>query len=91
MDPVVIVSGFRTPCGGLLGELSPLKAPQLGAAVIKAILEKTGLDAGDIHEVLMGNVLSAGIGQGPARQASRLAGIPDWVGATTLNKLCGSG
>ena len=91
MDPIVIVSGFRTACGGLMGDLGTVSAPELGAAVIKAAVKQAGIDQADIHEVIMGNVLSAGVGQGPARQASRQAGIPDHVGATTVNKLCGSG
>lgn len=91
MDPVVIVSGVRTACGGLLGSLSAVSAPALGAAVIREALERSGVPKEEVHEVIMGNVLSAGIGQGPARQASRQAGLPDHVGATTVNKLCGSG
>lgn len=91
MDPIVIVSGVRTPCGALLGELSTVSAPELGAVVIQEALARAGVTGSEVHEVIMGNVLSAGIGQAPARQASRQAGVPDHVGATTINKLCGSG
>jgi len=88
----VILSAARTPSGRFQGGLSPLSATQLGAAVIKAAAERTGLkNLEDIDETLMGNVVSAGLGQAPARQASILAGIPPTVGATTVNKVCGSG
>ena len=88
----VILSAARTPSGRFQGGLSPLSATQLGAAVIKAAVERSGLkNLEDIDETLMGNVVSAGLGQAPARQASILAGIPPTVGATTVNKVCGSG
>ena len=88
----VILSAARTPSGRFQGGLSPLSATQLGAAVIKAAIERAGLkNLEDIDETLMGNVVSAGLGQAPARQASILAGIPPTVGATTVNKVCGSG
>ena len=88
----VILSAARTPSGRFQGALSPLSAPQLGAAVIKAAAERAGLkNLDDIDETLMGNVISSGLGQAPARQASILAGIPSTVGATTINKVCGSG
>lgn len=88
----VILSAARTPSGRFQGALSPLSAIQLGAVVIKAAAERAGLkNLEDIDETLMGNVVSAGLGQAPARQASILAGIPPTVGATTLNKVCGSG
>ena len=88
----VILSAARTPSGRFQGGLSPLSATQLGAAVIKAAAERAGLkNLEDIDETLMGNVVSAGLGQAPARQASILAGIPPTVGATTVNKVCGSG
>ena len=88
----VILSAARTPSGRFQGGLSSLSATHLGAAVIKAAAERAGLkNLGDIDETLMGNVVSAGLGQAPARQASILAGIPPTVGATTLNKVCGSG
>ncbi|UNK47995.1 acetyl-CoA C-acyltransferase [Lysobacter sp. S4-A87] len=90
-DPIVIVSAVRTPQGRFLGDLSPLTAPQLGAHVISAALARAGLAPERIDEVLMGCVLPAGQGQAPARQASRAAGLPDAVGATTVNKVCGSG
>jgi acetyl-CoA C-acetyltransferase len=88
----VILSAARTPSGRFQGGLSRLSATQLGAAVIKAAAERAGLkNLKDIDETLMGNVVSAGLGQAPARQASILAGIPPTVGATTVNKVCGSG
>jgi acetyl-CoA C-acetyltransferase len=90
-DSVVIVSGARTPMGGFLGELSTVSATDLGAVAIKEAVKRSGIDPSDIQEVLMGNVLSAGLKQGPARQAMRKAGVPDSVAATTVNKLCGSG
>ncbi|GGF34279.1 acetyl-CoA acetyltransferase [Aliidongia dinghuensis] len=90
-DPVVIVAAARTPLGRFQGELSPLAAPQLGAHVIRAALERAKLAPGRIDEVLMGCVLPAGQGQAPARQAARGAGLPDATGATTVNKVCGSG
>src|SRR6201986_3718698 len=90
-DPVVIVSAVRTPLGRFQGELSALAAPQLGAHVIRAALDRAGLAPERIDEVLMGCVLPAGQGQAPARQAARGAGLPDAVGATTVNKVCGSG
>lgn len=88
----VILSAARTPSGRFRGALSPLSATQLGAAVIKAAIERASLkNLEDIDETLMGNVVSAGLGQAPARQASISAGIPPTVGATTVNKVCGSG
>jgi len=90
-DPVVIVSAVRTPLGRFQGELSALAAHQLGAHVIRAALDRAGLAADKVDEVLMGCVLPAGQGQAPARQAMRGAGVPDAVGATTINKVCGSG
>jgi acetyl-CoA C-acetyltransferase len=90
-DPIVIVSAVRTPIGALLGELSGQAAWQLGAIAISAALARAGVPADEIDEVLMGNVLSAGQGQGPARQAARQAGLPDAVGAFAINKVCGSG
>ena len=90
-DPIVIVSAARTPLGRFQGELSPLAGHQLGSAVIKGVLDRAGLAADQIDEVLMGCVLPAGQGQAPARQAMRGAGLPDAVGATTINKVCGSG
>lgn len=90
-DPVVILSATRTPMGALLGMFSGQTAAQLGAVAIKAAVERAGLQPGDVQEVIFGNVLGAGQGQAPARQAVRGAGLPDGVGATTINKMCGSG
>ena len=88
----VILSATRTPMGRFQGALGPLTAPRLGAAVIKAAIERAGIkDPARIDEVLMGNVVSAGLGQAPARQAAIYAGLPPTVGATTINKVCGSG
>ncbi|WP_226595682.1 thiolase family protein [Marinobacter nauticus] len=90
-DNVVIVSGVRTPMGGFMGSLAPVSAPELGAIAIAEAVKRAGLQSADIQEVIMGNVLPAGLKQGPARQAMRKAGLPDSAGATTINKLCGSG
>ncbi|RZJ31743.1 MAG: acetyl-CoA C-acyltransferase [Flavobacterium sp.] len=88
---VVIVSAARTPIGSFMGALSTVTAPQLGAAAIKGALDKINLDYNLVDEVIMGNVVQAGVGQAPARQASRLAGLPDSVVASTINKVCASG
>lgn len=88
---VVIASAARTPIGSFQGALAKVQATELGSIAIKAALERAGVPAADIDEVLMGMVLPAGTGQAPARQASKGAGIPDSVGALTLNKVCGSG
>jgi acetyl-CoA C-acetyltransferase len=88
---VVIVSAARTPIGSFGGTLSPLSAPQLGAVAIAEALRRAGVDGKDVEQVLMGCVLPAGIGQAPARQAMIGAGIPEHVGAITVNKVCGSG
>jgi acetyl-CoA C-acetyltransferase len=90
-DSVVIVSAARTPLGGFLGELSGLPAWELGAAAIAAAVQRAGVPRDAVDEVLMGNVLQAGQGQAPARQAARRAGLSDATGAVTLNKVCGSG
>lgn len=90
-DPVVIVSAVRTPMGGFLGDLKSLTAPELGAAAIRAAVERAGIRPEDVEEVIMGNVLSAGLGQAPARQAALVAGLPPAVGCMTINKVCGSG
>ena len=90
-DDIVIVAAMRTPCGNLLGNLSSIPAPALAAAAHRAALAQAHLAPADIDDVLTGCVLQAGIGQAPARQAALLAGLPDSVGATTLNKMCGSG
>lgn len=88
---VVIVSAVRTPIGSLNGALSEVTAVQLGALAIKASLSRAGIQAGEVDEVIMGNVLQAGLGQNPARQAALAAGIPQEVPAMTVNKVCGSG
>src|ERR1700675_1247665 len=90
-DPVVIVSVARTPMGALQGELKDFAAPQLGAAAIRAALERAGMKPEHVQEVIMGCVLPAGQGQAPARQASLGAGLPLAAGCTTINKMCGSG
>lgn len=91
MSDVVIVSGARTPMGGLQGDLKDVSAVDLGTTAIKATLDKVNLSAADIEEVIIGCVLPAGLKQGPARQASLNAGIPNTAGCVTINKLCGSG
>lgn len=91
MSTIVIVSGARTPMGGFQGSLSGVPAVDLGAAAIRAAVERAGIQAGDVEEVIMGCVLPAGLKQGPARQASLNAGLPAATGCTTVNKLCGSG
>lgn len=88
---VVIAGAARTPMGGMMGTLSSVRSPELGAVSIRAAIERAGLQPADINEVVMGCVLPAGLGQAPARQASRSAGIPDSSGCTTVNKMCGSG
>ncbi|PCI45084.1 MAG: hypothetical protein COB41_02645 [Proteobacteria bacterium] len=89
-DPVVIVGARRTPIGGFLGALSGHPAPALGAKVLEAVLRDTAIDPQEIDEVLMGCVLSAGVGMAPARQAALAAGVPNSVPCTTINKVCGS-
>src|ERR1700722_19749651 len=89
-DPVVILSARRTPVGAFQGAFASVSAPQLGAAAIKAALADSGVTAAQIDEVIMGCVLSAGIGQAPARQAALGAGLPTSTPSTTLNKMCGS-
>ncbi|WP_338559624.1 thiolase family protein [Acinetobacter sp. KS-LM10] len=91
MTDIVIVNGARTAMGGFQGSLASVTAPQLGSATIKEAIVRSGLQPSDIEEVIMGCVLPAGLKQGPARQAMRLAGLPDSTGAVTINKLCGSG
>jgi len=90
-DPIVIVSAARTPMGGFQGELKGFAAPELGAAAIRAAVERAKIKAEDVQEVIMGCVLPAGQGQAPARQASLGAGLPLAAGCTTVNKMCGSG
>ncbi len=91
MDDIVILSGARTPIGSFLGSLSSVPAPRLGAVVIKAALERAGVAPDQVEQVIMGNVLQAGQGQAPARQAGIYAGIPHEAGAVTVHKVCGSG
>ena len=91
MDPIVIASIARTPVGNLLGELKSFTAQQLGAHVIKTAISRAHLKPNDIHEVMMGCILPAGLGQAPARQASIYAGVPNTTPCTTINKVCGSG
>jgi acetyl-CoA C-acetyltransferase len=90
-DPIVIVSAARTPMGAFQGELKGFTAPELGAAAIRAAVERAKLKPEDVREVIMGCVLPAGLGQAPARQASLGAGLPLAAGCTTVNKMCGSG
>jgi acetyl-CoA C-acetyltransferase len=87
----VIVSAARTPIGRFLGGLSSLRAPELGARAIRAAVERSGVDAGEIDDVILGHVVTAGAGQAPARQAAMGAGIPDTVGAMAVSRVCGSG
>jgi acetyl-CoA C-acetyltransferase len=87
----VVVSGARTPIGRFMGGLSPLRAPELGGIAIRAAVERAGLDAGEIADVIMGNVVSGGVGQAPARQAAMKGGVPETVGAMTVSRVCGSG
>jgi acetyl-CoA C-acetyltransferase len=89
-DPIVIVGAARTPMGALLGDFASLSASDLGAVAIKAAVDRAGIKPTDVDEVIMGNVLPAGQGQAPARQASLKAGLPLAVGCTTINKMCGS-
>jgi acetyl-CoA C-acetyltransferase len=90
-EDVVIVGAARTPIGAFLGGLAPLPAPRLGAVAIAAALDRAHVRPEQVDEVYMGNVIQAGVGQAPARQASIFAGIPDTVPCTTINKVCGSG
>lgn len=91
MSNPVIISASRTPMGAFQGVFASLSSPQLGAVAIRSVLDKAGVSDDKIDEVIMGCVLSAGVGQAPARQAMRLANMPDSVGATMINKVCGSG
>ena len=91
MEAIYIVNGARTPMGGLMGDLAAVSAPELGSTAIEAAVSKAGLSSSAIDEVFMGCVLPAGLKQCPARQAMRFAGLPDSVGAVTVNKACGSG
>jgi len=89
-DPIVIVGSARTPMGAFMGDLKSLTAPELGAVAIRAAVERAGIKREDVQEVIMGNVLPAGQGQAPARQAALGAGLPAAVGCMTINKVCGS-
>src|SRR3989337_1529141 len=88
---VCIISAVRTPIGSFGGSLKDISATQLGAMAIKSALERAGIDGGLVQEVLMGCVLQANLGQAPARQASKMAGLPDSIPCTTVNKVCASG
>jgi acetyl-CoA C-acetyltransferase len=90
-DPIVIVGAARTPMGGFQGDLKEATAPELGSAAIREALSRAGVSGEDVGEVIFGNVLPAGLGQAPARQASLGAGVPQAAGCTTINKMCGSG
>ncbi len=90
-DDVVIISGCRTPVGKFQGSLSDFSAPQLGAIVVREALRRAGVDAAQVDECIMGNVVSAGLGQNPARQAAIFGGLSSATGAMTINKVCGSG
>src|SRR6059058_5622140 len=90
-DPIVIVAAARTPMGAFQGELKGFGAPELGAAELRAAVERAGISPAEVQEVIMGCVLPAGQGQAPARQASLGAGLPLGTGCTTVNKMCGSG
>ena len=91
MNSSYILSACRTPIGKFLGSLSTLPAPQLAATAIADVLDRSGIDAKDVDEVILGNVLPAGLGQAPARQAALAAGLPPTITAMTVNKVCGSG
>ncbi|HEY5764423.1 MAG TPA: acetyl-CoA C-acyltransferase, partial [Candidatus Deferrimicrobiaceae bacterium] len=91
MKDVVITGAARTAVGSFLGSLSGIPAPKLGAAAIAEAVDRSGIRKEDVDQVIMGNVLPAGIGQAPARQAGIFAGIPVSAGALTVNKMCGSG
>ncbi len=91
MRDVVIVSAVRVPTGKFLGTLRSLPATDLGARVIRESVSRAGIDPAEVDECIMGNVVSAGLGQAPARQAALHGGLPDHVAALTINKVCGSG
>src|SRR5215813_4657194 len=90
-DDVVIISGVRTAVGKFQGSLADFSAPQLGAMVVREAVKRANIDAKQVDECIMGNVLQAGLGQNPARQAAIFGGLPNQVGAMTINKVCGSG
>ena len=91
MKEVYIISAVRTPMGSFGGSLKDIPAPKLGAIAIKSAIEKAGIRPGDVQDVLMGSVIQANLGQAPARQAAKFAGLPDEVNCTTVNKVCASG
>jgi acetyl-CoA C-acetyltransferase len=91
MPEAVLVAACRTPIGKFQGAFATLRAPELGAITIREAVRRARIQPSDVEEVIFGNVLQAGLGQNPARQAARAAGIPDAVGAVTVNKVCGSG
>src|SRR4029450_2140590 len=91
MQEAVIISAVRTPTGKFLGSLKDLSAPDLGALVVREAVRRAGIDPASIDECIMGNVVSAGVGQAPARQAALRGGLADHVAALTINKGCGSG
>ena len=91
MSEALILSAVRTPIGKYLGSLSSLTAPELGAIVVEESLKRCELDAARVDEVILGNVLQAGVGQNPARQSALKAGFPESIAAFTVNKVCGSG
>src|SRR5689334_14728844 len=91
MQEVYVIDSLRTPLGSFGGTLSDVEAPQLAATVIRGLLERSGLAADAVDEVIVGQVLSGGSAQAPARQAMRFAGLPDSIPAMTINKVCGSG
>src|SRR5438067_5919797 len=90
-DEVVIISGVRTPVGKFQGSLSEFSAPQLGAIVVREAVKRANINPSIVDECIMGNVVSAGLGQNPARQAALFGGLSPEVGAMTINKVCGSG
>src|ERR1700685_2268006 len=90
-DDVVIISGCRTPVGKFQGSLSDFSAPQLGAIAVREAVKRSGVDPAQIDECIMGNVVTAGLGQNPARQAAIYGGLSPATGAMTINKVCGSG
>ena len=91
MEDIVIVAGVRTPVGKFLGSLSDFSATQLGAIVVREVVKRAGIDPALVDECIMGNVVSAGLGQNPARQAAIYGGLSPEVSAFTINKVCGSG
>ncbi len=91
MTDAVVLAACRTPIGKFQGSLTAIPAPELGATAVRAALVRSGVDPGHVDEVIMGNVLSAGLSQAPARQAALRAGLPASVAALTVNKVCGSG